>query len=55
MSDEECDFEHQQIESQYALKCGNNKLFLLNSIVSLKFKESTFLSDHLNEFRGILD
>ncbi|RDX70596.1 hypothetical protein CR513_50148, partial [Mucuna pruriens] len=37
------------------LQCGNNKLFLLNSIVSLKFKEGTSLSDHLNEFQGIID
>ncbi|RDX93850.1 hypothetical protein CR513_23834, partial [Mucuna pruriens] len=64
MSDEEWDFESQQIdaktlwekiESLYASKCGNNKLFLLNSIVSLKFKEGTSLSDHLNEFQGIID
>ncbi|RDX97304.1 hypothetical protein CR513_19938, partial [Mucuna pruriens] len=84
MSDEEWNFEHQQvcgfirlfvddnvynhiaseihvrtlwekIESLYALECGNNKLFLLNSIVSLKFKEGTSLLDHLNEFQGIID
>ncbi|RDX92325.1 hypothetical protein CR513_25566, partial [Mucuna pruriens] len=40
----------EKIESLYALKYGNNKLFLLNYIVSLKFKEDTSLSDHLNEF-----
>ncbi|RDX78424.1 hypothetical protein CR513_41307, partial [Mucuna pruriens] len=45
----------EKIESLYASKYGSNKLFLLNSIVSLKFKEDTFLSDHLNEFQGILD
>ncbi|RDX88688.1 hypothetical protein CR513_29687, partial [Mucuna pruriens] len=44
-----------KIESFYASKCGNNKLFLLNSIVSLKFKERTSLSDHLNEFQRIID
>ncbi|RDX58135.1 hypothetical protein CR513_62573, partial [Mucuna pruriens] len=44
-----------KIESLYASKCGNNKLFLLNSIVSLKFKKSTSLSDYLNEFQGIID
>ncbi|RDY03182.1 hypothetical protein CR513_13256, partial [Mucuna pruriens] len=64
ISDEEWNFEHQdihartlweKIESLYASKCGNNKLFLLNSIVSLKFKEGTSLSDHLNEFQGIID
>ncbi|RDY05695.1 hypothetical protein CR513_10441, partial [Mucuna pruriens] len=40
----------EKIKSLYASKCGNNKLFLLNSIVSLKFKKGTSLSDHLNEF-----
>ncbi|RDX88389.1 hypothetical protein CR513_30026, partial [Mucuna pruriens] len=44
-----------KIESLYASKCGNNKLFLLNSIVSLKFKGGTSISDHLNEFQGIID
>ncbi|RDX94526.1 hypothetical protein CR513_23083, partial [Mucuna pruriens] len=44
-----------KIESLYASKCGNNKLFLLNSIVSLKFKKDASLSNHLNEFQGILD
>ncbi|RDX79232.1 hypothetical protein CR513_40372, partial [Mucuna pruriens] len=39
--------------SLYASKCGNNKLFLLNSIVNLKFKENASLSYHLNEFQGI--
>ncbi|RDY02463.1 hypothetical protein CR513_14073, partial [Mucuna pruriens] len=45
----------EKIESLYVSKCGNNKLFLLNSIVNLKFKEGTSLSDHLNKFQGILD
>ncbi|RDX94958.1 hypothetical protein CR513_22583, partial [Mucuna pruriens] len=45
----------EKIESLYASKCGNNKLFLLNSIVSLKFKEGTSLSNHLNELQGIID
>ncbi|RDX93715.1 hypothetical protein CR513_23983, partial [Mucuna pruriens] len=45
----------EKIESLYVSKCGNNKLFLLNSIVSLKFKEGTLLLDNLNEFQGIID
>ncbi|RDX72306.1 F-box protein CPR30, partial [Mucuna pruriens] len=45
----------EKIESLYVSKCGNNKLFLLNYIVSLKFKERTSLLDHLNEFQGIID
>ncbi|RDY10825.1 hypothetical protein CR513_04600, partial [Mucuna pruriens] len=44
-----------QIESLYASKYGNNKLFLLNFIVSLKFKKGTSLSYHFNEFQGIFD
>ncbi|RDX88864.1 hypothetical protein CR513_29482, partial [Mucuna pruriens] len=43
------------MKSLYASKCENDKLFLLNSIVSLKFKEDTSLSDHLNEFQMIID
>ncbi|RDX90348.1 hypothetical protein CR513_27800, partial [Mucuna pruriens] len=45
----------EKIKSLYGSKYGNNKLFLLNSIVSLKFKEDTSLLDHLNEFQGILN
>ncbi|RDX81971.1 hypothetical protein CR513_37294, partial [Mucuna pruriens] len=45
----------EKIEPLYVSTYGNNKLFLLNSIVSLKFKEDTSLSDHLNEFQRILD
>ena len=84
MSDEDWDFEHQQvcgfirqfvednvynhianethartlwekIESLYASKSGNNKLYLLHCFVSLKYKEGTPMSDHLNEFQGLLD
>ncbi|RDY02493.1 hypothetical protein CR513_14051, partial [Mucuna pruriens] len=45
----------EKIESLYASMCGNKKLFLLNSIVSLNFKEDTSLSNHMNEFQEILD
>ncbi|RDX60172.1 hypothetical protein CR513_61713, partial [Mucuna pruriens] len=45
----------EKIESLYASKYENNKLFLLNSIVSLKFMEDTSLSNHLNEFQGIIN
>ncbi|RDY09565.1 hypothetical protein CR513_06050, partial [Mucuna pruriens] len=43
----------EKIESLYASNYGNNKLFLLNSIVNLKFKEGASLSNHLNEFQEI--
>nr|KYP52740.1 Retrovirus-related Pol polyprotein from transposon TNT 1-94 [Cajanus cajan] len=51
MSDEDWDFEHQQV-------CGfirNNKLYLLNCLMNLRYKESSSISDHLNEFQGLLD
>ena len=84
MSNEEWDFEHQQvcgfirqyvqdnvynhivnethartlwekIESLYASKSGNNKLYLLNCLMNLRYKENSSISDHLNEFQGLLD
>ena len=45
----------EKIESLYASKSGNNKLFLLNNFISLKYKEGTSISDHLSEFQGLLD
>nr|KYP56587.1 Retrovirus-related Pol polyprotein from transposon TNT 1-94 [Cajanus cajan] len=84
MSEEEWDFEHQQvcgfirqfvednvynhianetharalwekIESLYASKSRNNKLYLLNCLMNLRYRESSSISDHLNEFQGLLD
>ena len=84
MSEEEWDFEHQQvcgfirqyvkdnvynhianetharalsekIESLYAYKSGNNKLYLLNCFMNLRYRENSSISDHLNEFQGLLD
>jgi len=84
MSEEEWDFEHQQvcgfilqyvednvynhiankthartlwekIESLYAFKFGNNKLYLLNYLMNLRYKENSSISYHLNEFQGLLD
>jgi len=40
----------EKIESLYASKYENNKLYLLSSIVSLKYTEGTSILDHLNEF-----
>ncbi|RDX69692.1 hypothetical protein CR513_51161, partial [Mucuna pruriens] len=52
-------FATQKLESMrrlnlYVPQCRNNTLFLLNSIVSLKFKEDTSLLDYFNEFQGII-
>src|ERR1044072_37493 len=44
-----------KIEYLYASKSGNNKLYLLNSLMNLRYKEGTSISDHLNEFQGLRD
>ena len=44
-----------QIESLYASKSGNNKLYLLNMLMNLRYKEGSQVLDHLNEFQGVLD
>ncbi|KAF1897989.1 hypothetical protein Lal_00032751 [Lupinus albus] len=44
-----------KIESLYTSKSGNNKLYLLNSLMNLRYKEGTSISDHLNEFQGLRD
>ncbi|VFQ72576.1 unnamed protein product [Cuscuta campestris] len=45
----------EKLESMYASKSGNNKLYLLKSLMNLSYKETTPLLDHLNAFHGILD
>ena len=45
----------EKIESLYASKSGNNKLYLLNSLMNLRYKEGTSILDNLNEFQGLLD
>ena len=39
----------------YASKSGNNKLYLLNCLMNLRYKENSSISDHLNEFQGLLN
>ena len=34
---------------------GNNKLYLLNCLMNLRYRENSYISDHLNEFQGLLD
>ena len=41
-----------KIETLYASKSGNNKLFLLKQAMNLRYKEGTSISDHLSEFQG---
>lgn len=42
-----------KLESLYASKSGNNKLFLIKQLLGLKYTESKAMSDHLNDFHGI--
>lgn len=43
-----------KLESLYAKKTGNNKLFLIKKLMSLKYKEGCTVTDHLSEFQGII-
>jgi len=44
-----------KLETLYASKSGNNKLFLLKQAMNLRYKEGTSISDHLSEFQGCFD
>ena len=44
-----------KLETLYASKTGNNKLFLLKRLMNIRYKESSPISDHINNFQGILD
>ena len=44
-----------KLESLYARKTGNNKMFLIKQLMSLKYRDGQSISDHLNEFQGLLD
>ena len=39
-----------KLESLYASKSGNNKLFLLKKMIQSKYKYASSMADHLNEF-----
>jgi len=43
------------IESLYASKSGNNKLYLLNCLMNFRCKKNSSIYDHLNECQGLLD
>ncbi|KAH0781704.1 hypothetical protein KY290_001302 [Solanum tuberosum] len=55
VTDENWDFKHQQLETLYASKTGNNKLFLLKKLMTFKYKEDSLILDHINDFQGVLD
>ncbi|KAG8385877.1 hypothetical protein BUALT_Bualt03G0090800 [Buddleja alternifolia] len=44
-----------KLEQLYASKTGNNKLYLLKQMMNLRYKEGSSISDHLNDYQGILD
>ena len=44
-----------KLENLYALKSGNNKLFLLKKMMQLKYNEGTSVADHLSEFQNIVN
>ena len=44
-----------KLETLYASKSGNNKLFLLKQAINLRYKEGTSIFYHLSEFQGCFD
>ena len=44
-----------KLEQLYARKTGNNKLFLIKKMISLKYQDETTMTDHLNTFQGIIN
>ena len=44
-----------KLETLYASRTGNNKLFLLKQAMHLTYKENKSVLDHLNEFQGCFD
>jgi len=44
-----------KLETLYASKSRNNKLFLLKLAMNLRYKECMSISDHFSEFQGCFD
>jgi cell division cycle protein 20 (cofactor of APC complex) len=44
-----------KLEQLYAKKTGNNKMYLIKKMLSLKLQEGTSCADHLNTFQGIMN
>ena len=44
-----------KLEHIYAQKIGNNKLFLIKKMISLKYQDGLPMTDHLNTFQGIIN
>lgn len=39
----------------YASKISNSKFFLLKQLMNIMYKETNPISDHINDFQGVLD
>ena len=44
-----------KLEELYARKIGNNKLFLVKQMMSLKYQNRIAITDYLNIFQGIIN
>jgi len=45
----------EKIEFLYPSKLGNNKLYLFNFLMNLRYSKSSSILDYLNEFQGLLE
>jgi len=44
-----------KLEQLYARKIGNNKMFLIKHLLALKYIDGTSMTNHLNNFQGIMN
>jgi len=44
-----------RLEQLYARKIGNNKMFLIKQLLALKYIDGTSMTNHLNNFQGIVN
>ncbi|PHT52789.1 hypothetical protein CQW23_07251 [Capsicum baccatum] len=45
----------EHLESLYARKTKNNRMFLIKQMLGLKYHDGSLMTDHLNNFRGIMN
>ena len=44
-----------KLEQLFARKTGNNKMFLIKQLMTLRYQDETPLADHLNTFQGVIN
>ena len=44
-----------KLEQLYARKTENNKMFLIRQLLALKYTDGTSMTNHLNNFQGIIN